>query len=182
MLGADADATPTLLMLKANRVAVCLSGLMLLADGLIDGKTMKWPKPHLATRCTWGAKIGITTASGVCVLSFFLFGLSSVSTTISFASFFSIFLHISSPLFTYAYFLNNFRSIVVPVVVRIAARILFSLIYIVVEVSILLFSTPTLVSDSVLWILAGLLMSAGMSFVYLFLLLRVFISTSFLTF
>ena len=75
VLGADVDATPTLSMLRANRVVVWLSGLMLLADGFPnDGKTMKWPKPHLATRCTWRAKIGITTASGVCVLPFFLFG------------------------------------------------------------------------------------------------------------
>jgi len=50
---------------------------------------------------------------------------------------FGIFLYFF-PLFTHAHFLNNFRSIVVPVVVRIAARILFSLICIVVEVLILL--------------------------------------------
>ena len=143
VLGVDADVTLTLLMLRANRVVVWLSGLMLLVDGLNDGETMRWPKPHLTTRCMWGAKIGITTASGVCVLSFFFFLVLSSVVYDDFLCFFlfGIFLYFF-PLFTHAHFLNNFRSIVVPVVVRIAARILFSLICIVVEVLILLCFLP----------------------------------------
>jgi len=101
VLGVDADVTPTLLMLRASRVVVCLSGLMLLADGLNDGETMRWPKPHLTTRCAWGAKIGITTASGVCVLSFFFFLVLSSVVYDDFLCFFlfGIFFIFLSPLY-----------------------------------------------------------------------------------
>jgi len=69
---------------------------------------------------------------------FFFLVCQVLSTMILFASLSGISLYFFS-LFTHAhYFLNSLRSIVVPVVVRIAARILFSHTCIVVEVLILL--------------------------------------------